>query len=413
MRFVLPSVVVIVYWLIEAYRAVINFDTPFMKAILLDYEHSNPIIKLIIVSVIFILLAVKTKFKINITKNRNTRTTEDLSAICSISDIILAPISLQKQLDGIVMIVKKELNAEATFIASFEGDTIVLISTCESFEKIGIKRQYQPLQTKLENKSIDKLLSKSYLEKIDYIEDIVKINGTMYRAILQSCKEAPSRRAMGIMVTLLEKNSANNHKSFLTKVGEQTALTINLARKKDEAVDRQNTQLTSIDNELNIYSNSKLQETIEHEIKRSQRYATHLTIILISIDYMKNLSNIFSDKETVALKKEVAAVLKKDIRETDIFGKWSGNNFAIVVADIDHRAAKKFAIRLNWILEEHKFHRVGKVTCSYGITSFSPKDTIGTFRKRAEDTLRKAIEKDDNTIEIKVLPKPPRHRTGF
>lgn len=125
--------------------------------------------------------------------------------------------------------------------------------------------------------------------------------------------------------------------------------------------------------------------------------------MLIEIDHMKNLSNIFSEEETNSLKKDIASVLKNGVRETDLFGKWNDELFAIVAPDIDFRATKSFANKLNRKLQEHRFSKVGKITCTYGITSFSLKDTIGEFRKRAESALKVAHEKGGNSIEVKIL----------
>ena len=158
-----------------------------------------------------------------------------------------------------------------------------------------------------------------------------------------------------------------------------------------------------VDAELNIPSNTKLQNVIEQEIKRSQRYNTELTLMIIEIDHIKNLANIFTKQDIIKIKREVLSVIKKNIRETDTLGKWSDSQFAIATPDINFREAKKFARKLNDKLQEQRFTKVGKVTCSYGITSISSKDTIGTFRRRAEYALKSAHERGGNTIEVKIL----------
>ena len=301
---------------------------------------------------------------------------------------------------------EKKLEIKTAFIASFENDSILLLNTNQSLNDTGIKEKYKPHHSKLTDNSIDKLLSTSYLEKRESINDIVEINGIKYRAILQAYANGNSKQLMGVTVILLKEDSENKYNNFLKKVCEQVAFTINLTKKKEAAIkaqSRYNAQFSSMDNELGIPSNSKLQEMIEHEIKRSQRYGTQLSLMLIEVDHMKNLSNIFSEKETLTLKKEIATLLKKGVRETDMFGKWADNHFAIIAPDVDFRATKSFANKLNRKLNEHRFAKVGKVTCSYGITSFSPKDTIGDFRKRAENALQAATSMGGNSIEIKIL----------
>jgi len=406
MKYVLSFLIIVIYWCLDSYQAVLNFDITFTKAILLDYDQSNPLLKLIIVISILIFSTMQTKAEV-VTKNKKQNgLPKELDAIYDISEIILSPIPLHKQLNNVVDIMEKELDIKTSFIASFENDKILLLNSNESLNKLGIKAEYKPHHNEIQDGSIEKLLSNSFLEKREAIEDVIKINGVKYRAILQSYKNSHSKKPMGVIVVLLEEKDTNNYENFLKMVCEQIEFTISLTKKKEEAIkaqSRYNAQFSSIDTELNILSNSKLQDTIEHEIKRSQRYGTKLSIMLIEVDHMKNLSNIFTKEETQALKKEIATLLKKSVRETDTFGKWTGDQFAIVAPDVDFRATKSFANKLARTLEGHRFSKVGKITCSYGITSFSPKDTIGDFRKRAEKALKEAIFRGGNAIEVKIL----------
>ncbi len=407
MKLLLPLIIITIYWCLTAYQAVLNFDISFAKALLLDYDQANPLIKLIITFTIFILSMKNIKEQKNKKSETNENSTlKELNVIYNISDIILSPMPIHKQLSSVVEVIQKELNVKTAFIASFTNDKILLLNTNESLDKLGIKNEYLPHHNKLTDKSLDNLLSISFLEKRESINDIIEINGKKYKAILQGYKNTHSKKLMGVTVILVNENDTNNYKHFLQRICEQVAFTINLRNKKDEAIKAQNkynAQFSSMDIELNIPSNSKLQEVIMHEIKRLQRYGTQLSIMLIEVDHMKNLSNIFTEKETLNLKKEIAMLLKKGVRATDMFGKWTDNHFAIIAPDVDFRATKSFAHKLNRKLEETRFSKVGRVTCSYGITSFSPKDTIGAFRKRAENALKEATNRGGNAIEIKIL----------
>lgn len=406
MRIVLSLLTIIIYWCLDSYQAVLNFNIDFSQALILDYENSNAPLKLIIIFSIFLFSMIQTKNSTPKVEVKENCTRKELNAIYDITDTILAPIPLHKQLNSVVSIIEKELQVKTAFIASFENDKILLLNTNDSLNNIGIKQKYLPHHNELKQNSIDSILSICYLEKRDSIDDFIEINGIKYRVLIQVYKDIHSKRPMGITAILLDENDENSYDHFLKRVCEQVAFTVNLTKKKEEAIkaqNRYNAQFSSIDKDLNIPSNSKLQEIIEHEIKRSQRYGTSLSLMLIEVDHMKNLSNIFSEKETLALKKEIATLFKKSVRETDMFGKWSDEHFAIIAPDVDFRATKSFANKLNRKLEEHRFPKVGKITCSYGITSFSPKDTIGAFRKRAENALSEATKRGGNTIEIKIL----------
>ena len=405
MKAILSLLAVIIYWSLDSYQAVLNFNISFKNAILLDYDQSNALIKIIIVLAIIIFTSIQTNSKKQI-KHEENCTQEELNAIYNITDTILAPLPLHKQLNSVVDIMEKELHVKTAFIASFEHDNILLLNTNSSLKDIGIKKKYQPHHNIIKEQSIDKLLSVCFLEKRTSMDDMIIINDIKYRVLVQTYKASNTKMPLGVTVLILENNNTNDYLHFIERVCEQIAFTVNLTKKKEAAIEAQsryNAQFSSMDTELNIPSNLKLQEMIEHEIKRSQRYGTQLSIMLIEVDHMKNLANIFNDKETIALKKEIVNLLKKGVRETDMFGKWTENHFAIIAPDVDFRATKSFANKLNRKLEEHRFSKVGKITCSYGITSFSPKDTIGEFRKRAENALHAATSRGGNAIEVKIL----------
>lgn len=70
--------------------------------------------------------------------------------------------------------------------------------------------------------------------------------------------------------------------------------------------------------------------------------------------------------------------------------------------DSDFRAAMGLAKKLQGILETTKFSKVGKISCSYGITSLAPKDTLGSLKARAENAVVRASIHEGNAIEVKL-----------
>jgi diguanylate cyclase (GGDEF)-like protein len=405
MKIILSLSIVSIYWFLDSYQVMQNLNISYLQAVILDYNQVNYFIKFLIVALFFIVSL--TPIKVTHTPQKETNHTPDqFTAISKISDIILSPVPLHKQLNSVVAIMEKELKVQTSFIASFEHESILLLNTNDSLKKIGIKEKYLPHHDNLASNSLDNLLSICFLEKRGFFDDIVIINGKSFKVLVKSYKSKKSNQKLGLVAIVLDSEDNTDYSNFLLMISEQIAFTVELTKKKEEAIkaqNRYNAQFSSIDTQLNIAGTSKLQEMINHEVKRSQRYGTKLSLILIEIDHMKNLSNIFSEDETICLKKDIASVLKRGVRETDLFGKWNDEHFAIVAPDIDFRAAKSFVDKLNRNLQEHRFSKVGKITCTYGITSFSAKDTIGELRKRAESALKVAHERGGNSIEVKIL----------
>ena len=125
--------------------------------------------------------------------------------------------------------------------------------------------------------------------------------------------------------------------------------------------------------------------------------------MLIEINLLKNLLNVFPSDLITAFKKDFISLLRTNIREVDILGKWNNDQFAILLPNVDFQAAQGMAKKIKLLLEQKKFTRIGKITCSFGITSLSQKDTIGTFRLRAESALSLATSREGNAVEVKLL----------
>ena len=182
--------------------------------------------------------------------------------------------------------------------------------------------------------------------------------------------------------------------------------TLSLASKQ-ETMAKLNTQTSpennSYDKMLGIMNNIKLQEYIDHEVNRYKRYHTELTLMIFEINSLKNLTNIFPAEVIINLKKDFVQIVKKNIRDTDILSKWTNQQFVLLLPDVDFRAGQGLAKKIQALLQEYKFTRIGKISCSFGITSISPKDTAGTFRVRCESALALANSREGNAIEVKLL----------
>lgn len=409
MRVGISFIAVLGYWFLDAYKDVLNFKISFFQAVLLDYEQASVLLKIIISLMIFAFIYIKKNTIVEIIQEpvkELPQSSDMLNSICKVSEVILSPIPLQKQLSTIINILEDQLQLDNAFVGSFEKDYIYIHNHNESLSKIGIKEKYLLQKNNLAQNSLDAQILKLFTGEEDFIDSIVDINGTQYRSIASTYKESHSKKNIGVFCVILSQNDENNYTQFITTISEQISFTINFDKKKKDAFKAQNIfneKFSLTDKELDIPTNAKLQQLIEREVQRSQRYGSELSLMIIEIDYLKNLSNILTPEEVLTIKREIANLLKKGVRDTDLFGKWTETRFAIVAPDIDFRAAKSFANKLNRNLSEHRFHKVGKITCSFGITSFSQKDTIGTLRQRAENALDEALKSGGNAIEIKIL----------
>jgi diguanylate cyclase (GGDEF)-like protein len=139
-------------------------------------------------------------------------------------------------------------------------------------------------------------------------------------------------------------------------------------------------ELSMIDELTKLYNRRKIIELIDCEYDRSKRYKINDTLILFDIDFFKNINDTYGHNIGDNVLKELAKLLKMNIRKTDHLGRWGGEEFLIVATETDLGSALTFTENLRYKIENHEFKEVGKVTCSFGVarlnTEYDYKDSI-------------------------------------
>jgi diguanylate cyclase (GGDEF)-like protein len=394
MKLVVSILTVILYLGLDAYQNTLNLSISFADAFMFRYEQAHPFINFFISALILCINFIPNPQK---DKRYDRDTQDDIYEVTKkVSKIVIAPIPLKKQFEEITAIIKRSLPIQCFFIATYEKDHIIIQNHDTSFETYSIKKNYFAHAEDMRANTLEHLLATFFMEKREFL--VADIDDSHVN--IASLKTQESTKPFGLIgfYTKLPYDFT----AFMQSMSELISFSLYLAYKKEATIKFQE-QISPKDDVLNVLTNTTLQTKIEHEFKRHERYHTNLALIIFQIDHIENLSNIFEKADITRLQKEFVKIIQRNIRSTDMFGKWTGEKFAIVSSDIEFRAAKSFTNKIARILSETRFSKVGKVTCSFGITSLAPNDTISSFRTRAENALSTAIQKGGNCIDVKIL----------
>ncbi|SNZ07164.1 diguanylate cyclase (GGDEF) domain-containing protein [Persephonella hydrogeniphila] len=161
--------------------------------------------------------------------------------------------------------------------------------------------------------------------------------------------------------------------------------------------------LSEIDTLTGIYNKGKFNRVLDEELKKVRRYKRPLGLILFDIDHFKKINDTYGHQVGDYVLKTVAKIVKDNIRDTDIFARWGGEEFVILAPETDINGLKILAEKLRKAIEDYNFEKVGKVTASFGITEAIPEDTVDSVVRRADEALYAAKERGRNRVEI-ILP---------
>ncbi|WP_415926613.1 GGDEF domain-containing protein [Lebetimonas sp. JS170] len=146
-----------------------------------------------------------------------------------------------------------------------------------------------------------------------------------------------------------------------------------------------------------IYNRLEMNKRLIEEIERAKRYKTPLSIIYFDIDYFKQVNDIYGHEKGDEVLKEISKLIKENIRKTDIFGRWGGEEFLIILPSTKAKEAVKISEKLRKIIQEHNFDGLN-VTISFGIAELKENDDNISIVNRADRALYKAKEKGRNIV---------------
>lgn len=142
----------------------------------------------------------------------------------------------------------------------------------------------------------------------------------------------------------------------------------------------------------------QLEEMVKQEMQRVLRYDRSFAIILFDLDRFKDINDHYGHDVGDIVLQEVGRTVNQHIRQVDSLGRWGGEEFMILVPELDVQATQQLAERLREVIEQTAFATlpVGTVTASFGMTRFLPTDTLNTLYKRADIALYAAKQQGRN-----------------
>ncbi|MBU1657653.1 diguanylate cyclase [bacterium] len=154
-------------------------------------------------------------------------------------------------------------------------------------------------------------------------------------------------------------------------------------------------QLTQISNRLH------LENSFDIESKRAKRYNKIYSVIILDIDFFKAINDEHGHLVGDTVLVNIAKILSQNIRDTDVIGRWGGEEFLIICPLTAANIAKGIAEKLRKKIEAFDFCKAGKVTCSFGISEFKLEDKDkNEVIKRADTALYIAKEKGRNKVVV-------------
>ncbi len=182
-------------------------------------------------------------------------------------------------------------------------------------------------------------------------------------------------------------------KAMQNRLAEAHAL---LAIKNKELV-----EINRHDELTKVFNRSHLNHILSAQIYDMARYHNLFSVVLVDIDDFKKINDTQGHLVGDAVLIEIAQLINDNIRLSDCFGRWGGEEFMIIVPHTKSlNNTNAFVEKLCTVIAEHSFSEVGHCTCSFGVAHCTPDDTMISIVKNADDALYFAKAHGKNQVVI-------------
>jgi len=147
-----------------------------------------------------------------------------------------------------------------------------------------------------------------------------------------------------------------------------------------------------------LFNRSLLDDSLEQSIGQSHRTGLPMTLISLDIDHFKEINdNLGHDIGDVILKR-LGELLHNRVRSADRTFRVGGEEFLILLHNVNKNKAVQIAEELRVQIEKHEFIPLQSITMSFGVSELDKNMTSSQWLKAADVNLYKAKEAGRNCV---------------
>ena len=152
-----------------------------------------------------------------------------------------------------------------------------------------------------------------------------------------------------------------------------------------------------------IANRRKLDEALENEFLRAKRYGRPLSIAILDADHFKKVNDNHGHIVGDFVLKKLATLFQQNIRREELLGRYGGEEFVVVMPEVDSNGAFQLAEKLRKTVETTVF-KSGEtelpVTISVGVATLGEEESVKDFLDTADQALYRSKEEGRNRVTI-------------
>jgi len=175
------------------------------------------------------------------------------------------------------------------------------------------------------------------------------------------------------------------------------------ARRIKEHKAKAEEQISFLDGPTQIPNRRFVELRLGHALDEVRRYDRHLGALFVDIDSFQEINRQYGRDTGDEVLKVVAQTLTRTLRPGDTVGRWSDDEFMVIVPEVNIHDLRAVAERCRGLLAQSTVAHPGgelKITVSIGGSLITEDDTQGSLVHRMDNRLHESRKRGKNFITI-------------
>ncbi len=146
------------------------------------------------------------------------------------------------------------------------------------------------------------------------------------------------------------------------------------------------------------YNRAFFEKNAIEELERSNRYHNPLSLLMLDLDYFKRINDTYGHMAGDEVLKQVSETVSSIIRSTDIFGRFGGEEFVVLIPETSVNGAVQVAEKIRLAIEKAVWPVDEIITVSIGVVERNLNESLDDLYRRVDHQLYQAKTAGRNRV---------------
>jgi diguanylate cyclase (GGDEF)-like protein len=147
-----------------------------------------------------------------------------------------------------------------------------------------------------------------------------------------------------------------------------------------------------------IYNRQYLDQVLDAEVERVDRYHSKLSLVMMDLDDFKRVNDTYGHLVGDDVLVKSVETIHHLVRKTDTFGRWGGEEFILICPETDLHQASQLAEKVRAAIETTEFSQDIRLTFSLGVAQYHAGESVNECVDRADRNLYRAKRNGKNQV---------------